>query len=130
MWRDTKYISHKNYILSNEWREKRYRIKKNYPRSYYCFVCDCTKILDLHHEGYETVPHEKFLVDLFWLCSERCPCRNDCHFRVQKGISGLLYEKYILKAKRLQLRREFLLKHLRPSTALFYMKRFFYRMFY
>lgn len=130
MYRNTGYATHNEYIQSLEWLKKKQRISTSFPLSRYCFVCDCTGYLDLHHEGYESVPNEKFLIDLFWLCDSRCKCGNKCHKKVGFVGRRAIYDRWVLKRRRLYFRRLYVRQHLRPSTLLWFIYRFFYRLLF
>lgn len=130
MFRGTKFSTYRDYLQSDEWQEKKQQIRQEFPLSYYCWVCDCSKFLDLHHENYESIPNERFLIDLFYLCDSRCRCGNKCHRRVGFVNSTPLYSREILKARRLILRNQYVRKHLRPSTLLYYLYRYIYRKLY
>lgn len=117
-----------DYITSRAWERKKRQIEKSFRFSKYCWVCDCTRFLDLHHERYENIYYEEFNRDVFWLCDDRCRCGNRCHRKVGFVQGSPIYNADRLNKRRKMMRRQYVLENFRPSTSLWFLYRFFYRL--
>jgi hypothetical protein len=128
------YGTYNEYLLSEEFRGKKLFIERRYPKSKYCWVCDCKGFLDLHHEVYDSIPNEKFNRDVFWVCDPRCQCKRNCHFTLQSktGVPGkgekLLYSPQELRESRIRLRKKYLLSYIKPTTFFPFLKTSIYRL--
>lgn len=58
--------AYRNYIKSNEWREKSKAVRGVYTK---CWECGSTKNLQVHHNNYENIGKER-LEDLSVVCEE------------------------------------------------------------
>jgi hypothetical protein len=119
------YATYGEYLRSDEWTMKKLEIKTKYPKSYYCYICDSTKALELHHENYAAIPKEQFLVDVFWIC-------GSCHIWLHTLENGsrLPLEYDLLKERRLYMRKRYLLYAFKPTTALKMTRQLIYRLFF
>lgn len=64
----TKTLDYNEYLLSEEWQEKKQAVIEKYVS---CVLCDSTKSLNVHHRHYRTLGHEDIDKDLTLLC-EKC----------------------------------------------------------
>jgi len=67
------HVSHRAYILSEEWRELSLLTRKR--DGYRCKQCGATSNLNVHHLHYNTLYHET-LEDLVTVCQ---PCHKEIH---------------------------------------------------
>lgn len=119
------YGYYSEYLASDEWQATKDRIKKKFPKSRYCWVCDTTKQINLHHENYWAIPNEQFMKDVVYLCEEH-------HLKVHILDSGrrTRLEKEELMQRRLVLRSRYIRSNLRASTLLHFSRRWLYRLFW
>lgn len=122
------YGSYEEYLMSDEWQAKKEGITKRYPKSKYCWICDTTTYLNLHHENYWAIPKEKFLKDVFWLCRD---CHHKTHLTAKATKQGTgertPLEIEDLRARRLALRKAHIARYFRASTIFYFIGRAFYR---
>lgn len=78
------YIDYKKYIKSDEWKEKSTKLKKKHP---FCYCCESTNNLAVHHTNYFNLGNENLEHDLKVLC-------NKCHRKVHFSRSGRFYSCY------------------------------------
>lgn len=124
-WQRIGYKSYNDYIVqAPEWQQTIKRYQKAH-RVIYCWICDATIYLQLHHEDYQNMPKEDVWRDLVALCSD---CHALVHFD-EKGRRTPLYA-VALRARRKQLRRKYVLTHLRSSTMWYFTKISIYRYFH
>lgn len=119
------YGYYSDYLASDEWQATKDRIKKRFPKSRYCWICDTTKYINLHHENYWAIPNEQFMKDVVYLCEEH-------HLKVHIQDNGVRtkLEKLSLERRRKELRSRYIRKCLRPSTLLHFSTRWLYRLFW
>lgn len=120
--------------------KRRNNHKKKYPRSYYCYICFCKEKLNWHHAGgYKTLYHEDFFRDGWWECDPKCPCSQcdescprNCHFLSHEDSQGNLLPKTkeVLEERRKQLRRQYILQYVRPTTVVPFLLQCLYRLFW
>lgn len=120
------YGWYEEYLKSEEWTRKKAGITRRYPNSKYCWICDSTKWINLHHENYDTIPKERFLKDVFWLCTS---CHAMVHILKTGAKIDLLAEGYQLELgkRRKELRREYVFSYVRATTIIPFLKRWAYR---
>lgn len=130
--RYTRDTYREEYILGEDFQRRKNAFKAKYPKSYYCYVCDCKRFLDFHHIDYSVLGKEDFFRDGWWVCNQLCPCKRKCHFRCHAAPDGrrLLLVREQLQPRRDQLRARYLSRHVRPSTLLYYLGVFLYRLFW
>lgn len=106
--------------------------KKKYPKSYYCYICDCRRMLDWHHIRYDTLGHEDFFRDGWHLCDPLCPCGCGCHFASHRRADGqrIMLVRRLLEARRKELRQGYVRSHLKPTTVLPFLATWLYRLFW
>lgn len=123
------YKSYQAYLESKAWDKTKWRIYKRYPKSRYCYVCDSTKYINLHHENYWAIPKERLFKDVVYLCQR---CHMAVHSKVGKSDNPLrtVLEPRPLQRRREELRKEYIRKNLRPSTCWHFFVRFLYRLFW
>lgn len=117
------YGYYDEYLSSDEWANTKDLIRTLYPKSIYCWICDATTYLDLHHENYDAIPNEQFLKDVVWLCRN---CHSTVH-RLDTGARTPLTVRH-LRLRRRQLRTEHIRRSLRASTAFYFTWRWLYRL--
>jgi hypothetical protein len=119
------YKTYQNYLESEAWDKTKWRIIKQYPYSRYCYVCDSTRSINLHHENYWAIPKEQLFRDVIYLCQTH-------HFLTHRETDGsrTVLEQFTLRRRRKQLRKEYLAKNIKPSTVAHFLLRFLYRLFW
>ena len=71
--RDNKVPDYKAYLKSRHWQRVRKRTLKRY--GYKCMLCGKTNNLQVHHNNYKCLKHERY-TDVIPLCSE---CHRKFH---------------------------------------------------
>lgn len=133
MFYELGFKTYTEYLASDHFQKLRADIKRKWPYSYFCLICDCTDRMNLHHENYASIPKESFLKgDVIWLCSPECSCGRSCHFANHTLDSGrrLPLSKRSLSMRRKTLRARYLKSSVRPSTYLHFIIRWVYRLFW
>jgi hypothetical protein len=98
----------------------------------YCWICFSFKNIQLHHEDYNALGHELERGNLrkFILSCKIVPVCLDCHHMLTFDDLGNKFalRPSVLRERRIQLRRDYIRKNLRPTTMLYFTKQFIYRL--